>query len=856
MPYARQSLWRLPSPPSSLLLLVVLALLSATPLWGRKGVRYVWRMPGGREVISSTVVGLENAIAAIEAFEGASPELHAYVPPFSRWSTPSKYKPDIFRRLNNSNTPLLLAWAVGSPNPIVSLSKLSTRQGELFKEQVTRRMTAADVMACHSDACLELLTDILQQADHLRVLSREAIAAISGTQLASLVKRVKRRCKALVRAGDRVHCYEVLTNLPETLFDAYGLLMTKLLGNELQYASSKLAAHILQAGNSPKAGNRAASHICAFLTETTVAAWISTMRAQQMSPACVRWLQLEGAVSVQSLKIPATSWSQRRGPLSPQVTALLSGDAIKYFAQEVDSTMYPGATLNLEMLSKGAVERLSPRLLLGRFYHLHLVQGMDQVNLLGDNWKHVNAELLEELNPSDAHILLHALHEDDIKMMPIVLIRTILAKYPSACDIILPQHINKVISITSTQCFLTMQGPTQATTIATVRSLPDATLERISAEQVQQWQYQTHGASLEGLDLLKTWQRGHLPNAENIIASLGVDPEGENPCSLIRGNLGVLEQIRPLFDHMSYACLRGSRITLPTEESPTSKAGRVTPTKYRRLLAMQPFALLRKTHSDDWFKGLTKDVMEDLIKGGRFCPAVDKSTWELIPLTTYDLIDRSCFLQLEDLPRTWSRERVRALSDSLLQTLPLINLPSTMLPRLSPHQLAILTSKTDPMDNLGRALTAEAVSSMDEEQLSVLRASHWQACSPSAFAGIDTPEKLLAIYPGAMVHWDLARVRHIPEKVLIGLTAEQARHIAKASVDSKQVLLYLLERHRDLTKIVLHILSSRSLEEHAAKETHTWIRPVVLAIIALCLILIPLFYYLVRRTILQMAPME
>lgn len=834
----------------------MLVLLCATPLWGKESVRYVWRMPGGREALPPTAVGLRNVGAAIKAFEGVSPELHAYVAPFSQWSASSKYKADIFRRLNSSNVPLLLAWAVRSPRPIASFSKLSASQRELFRDQVTRRMTASDVRACHSGACLDLFTDLLQHADHTRVLSKEAIAAVTGTQLTRLVKKVKQRCKSLIRASDRPACYEVLANLPEALFDAYSVLMVKLLGDQLQYAGYKLATRILQTGSNSKAGNRAAAHVCAYLTDATVTTWISTVRAQQMEPACVRWLRLKGVTSVRSLKIPPTSWSQRRGPLSPQLTALLSGEAIDHFAREVDTTLCPGATLDLAMLSRGAVERLSLRLLLGRFYHLHLAQGLEQINLLGDNWKHVSAELLEDLNPSDAHLLLHALHEDDLKAMPVALIRTILTKYPSACDIILPQHISKATSITSTQCFLTMQGLTQAVTIAIARSLPDAVLERISAEQVQKWQYQTHGMGLEGLYLLKAWKYGLPPNANKIIAGLGVDPDGQNPCSLIKGNLSMLEQIGPLFDYITYTCLRSSKIILPTGEGANPQMDRATISKYRRLMAMQPYALLRESHHNDWFRGLTKEVMEDLVKGGRFCPAVNKFTWELIPVSVYDRIDHNCFLQLESLPQTWDKERVRALPDSLLQTLSLKDLPPTMLPRLSPHQLTILASKTDPMDNLGRVLTHEVVSLMEEEQLIILRAEHWQVCPASAFAGFDTPEKLSVLLPEAMVHWNHAQVQHIPKRMLIGLTAEQAHHIAKASIDSKRVVLYLLKGHRDLTKNVLHVLKSRKLEEWAAEETHTWVRPAVLVIITLCLLFIPLLYYLVRRTILKTAPVE
>lgn len=765
------------------------------------------------------------------------PALHTYAPPFLTWK---QHKNDssslivILRSLTRDNLKLFLAW-LGEADRVYDVDQLT---GSIRRALVefSSKLDGEHLRACVSDGCLSLLTLIYKTTKWASIPTNTLRTGLNGSHIHHLLSSIRYDCQNK-ELNARISFYTPLARLLLGLVNEnYAELIFIDVQEDLPLLPVQLLNQIL----------KIRPDLCQDIQAATLVNLLNNrQKAAILTAECVaniNWQALDNLlVHNDSLVISpnlgtflgSTAWESYNGDLPDVIINNLSPAQLLSYAKKCHGEV----NLRLNMVRrKTIVEGLSLRLLKSRAMTLlrkkdelswsiaHSNHQLDKVEpLLNTNWQFVSSNLFKGASQEDwAFIMLATLPEETKHFSP-SFVQTIVNEWSPACALLLPDHITSRLSLPSASCFMEMNPIVQAKVLVLSSNLPPDILSQLTATMAQNWEYQSKPSesTLTGLEVLRAGSK-NLEDMKKVLAHLGEDPSGENPCQLI-DKFETLERIPGMSESISWKCFLQTGLDIPQEASQEQK--------YRHLYWQMPFELMKEWRGKDYFAKLEPEEFLNLELYSDFCAKVDEVTFAQLSYKVFDVMTMDCLMKLDI---SLTEEQIQELPSDIFRTIAVNELPPIFIVKMSPSQLRKLAADIpdrtpDRENNLGRILTAPMMKTFKPRQLLALTNRNWRACPPNAFAGIADPDQIHAIHPNLMANWSRAQILTIPAHAWAGLTLDQASIIGKGQLGLAAKLQDKGEQY--IEEEVWWKLENRRLLE--APRRPKWVRWMVFAYLIL-----------------------
>ncbi|PJF16630.1 hypothetical protein PSACC_03537 [Paramicrosporidium saccamoebae] len=736
-------------------------------------------------------------------------------PPFDK---PASLPPLVFRAMTANN--IITFAKYGAKHAGVKLDPKTDLNNANYKKFLAG-IGSEQIQACTNDHCLRWL---YKGAFELKLGgSLKGRDALNGVQVRTIVDSAfKGDCLKATNQTQTVEAACVkgqLDAIPEKVRKAYAAQIITTAGDNLHYLSADMLKSVFSVASACEKIRNAGS-LKAILTSNSLAGAVTAECFAHIPPAVINAIQgdsTDGGVTQAKVNVASKIglYKLYNGALPKPMLEGISAALMKDFATGFASGDRPGKGLVLENITTNNLSSINQKTLLGN------LNANDAVKLASTGKKLTLAHF-DKISAEDAYTALRHFDPTAFGNLGGDIIAHIMNDYPAVCSL-LPETIEyKNVKLTNSDCFRYLDPKSQAKVLATAASVPDNALVHVTSDMVKGWEYTgARSESFSGANVLGANPK--RPNIESIIAGLGVDPDGPNPC---KDQIpSVTDMAVVLGDNITYACFKEGEHEIPTDKDAKFS---------ERLRYMVPFPQLLKAQGIKFFENLSEKTFATLMKTGTFCRGVDIDTWSVIKPEIKKNTSSRCLAELMT-HLSPTAEDLKGMSESVLAGLQPSQIPASMIPSFSKEQLMA----ADP--SIATIFTADTLKAID---VTALNGEFWANVSPAAFGGVATVQD---IKPENMTKWTEAQVTKASEEAFTPLTKEQAQTVgSEAAADASPVKA--LVAMKGISEEARQVLKSRLKAEDAASEgIPTWVLFIIGGVIAVALIGGLVYFFVLRK---------
>lgn len=755
--------------------------------------------------------GLPNFMSA------STPFVYGSKTPFRNWNGASEHI-KVFRNLGKENYHPLLRFATQSPGRGVPSTALL--KGQKFGDFV-RHMKGADIKACHSNACQKFIAEaFINQGS----VNKELWKSLNGSQISHIIAKLIEKADDAAGTGSAADLkskgkakegvFKALTNLPVGHLKSYAKLIVANIGKNLPYLPVEVIKEVMTPEGCSVVKHKHISHLLC-----------DANRAKLLTSGCLAKVAGLKHMVIDSGTCKLTGLNHNaleayNDGLEGSVLKAIPKGVVTGFASAFTSESdRPGKELDIASIDAKAIAGLTQPILLGRLNSLDkTIEPL--LTLTEPAGKVIPKDIFKTLTvPENAYTALTKIAPDTYPFLPKPALQDIVDSYPELCGN-LPDNSQKLfinININKPRCFQNMSSLNQALALATANSLHDDCLCHVTFEQLEAWYFKKSGDKGEEMRGAAVLGAKSHKNAERLVAGLGADPNGKNPCFHFTP-LSMFIENKVLANNISAKCFQA----LPRNFDDLDEETRKKLPAHLKLLAMSWNHLKKQT--DNFYTEMKPETLRTLVRGGAFCHAVDTATLGKLPIGIMSEITSRCYMQFASATRdALTGAQVAALSSDLFATVPATQVPTALIKHMTKAQIASACSKsTDTANNnLGVNFTADTVGAFSAEQISGVTLDQWSKTPAEAFAGVGTQEKLKAVSPEAMAYWTVSQTKNVPEAVIVNISVDQAKEIGSKAVVTEQPTAYLANLLA-ISPEVLEALNARLPEDQRVSTGLQW----------------------------------
>lgn len=381
---------------------------------------------------------------------------------------------------------------------------------------------------------------------------------------------------------------------------------------------------------------------------------------------------------------------------------------------------------------------------------------------LGELWKHFRSGTMERLL-ADGGEAVSEIHHHDYTNMPSGTLNAILANH-RACGKI---NRNAQLPISSStvigkECFARLSSRLQPQVLAGLSSPPPDLLAQVDATMMSRWQYDRHGQTLQGFQVLRLVKR----NLSRLIEQLSREAS-EHACKSIP-NAATLLAEKTFMEHITDVCIEKLPFTLRAHECK----------KQPRMWMVQNFDKLVRgdaTGQDEIIARLDEEDLAVLVGSKGFCRNLSKSFFKLLRSAAKRAIDPQCFAELK-IKRYLTSADLDAMPESVITTLNADSMGDLEWGAIPLHSLRKVPAQPRSGSSAFSLLDEDAFGGWSPERLAALGSEQWRAIPPIAFASL-TAEQLGHISTDVLQYWREEQVEELTDRAALGFSVEQIRKL-------------------------------------------------------------------------------
>lgn len=758
--------------------------------------------------------------------------------PFKNWNKDSKTTPLVFRNITDHNVRAIVAFALKYPDDKeqVPLEEFTKRRGEL--EKFAGTISAADVRACHSEQCLEMLSRLFLLAPNK--IPQTSLEALRGPQVNSMLK-------GLLKEMEFGHRYFVngqlgvdgIKEFQATVKDsANSKILAKFnsIPNKVRESFAKLFLTC-------ESGNLAAFYPAAFLKSLLATPAncdhlsLNSLKVSLADPSkqpfftadCMAHVSVLGDlkwdISVKLDKLPDDALAKFSGVLDDTITPYLKAAVVANVGKNIHENERPGMGVSPSVMTEANIKSLAQAHLLGRLHSCENSCENVSIGATEKATKAIPANILKTMTTKEnGYTALRSLASETIDRLPATVFGDLINLYPEVCDKIDATNAARFINIQveNSECFRRMKPGTQALALVTAKFVHPHSLRHLDADKMGKWKYTPKDKSeVTGPNIIHL---SKLANLNEVVFHIGEDPDGLNPCYYIGGHMSFFVENSKLATGISAKCfLAKPHSTSDMDE----KALKAIP---RRLsFLMSPKDLRKKDEA--YFKGITKEEMAWIISGGAFCAHADANLRNRFSDAVWNSMTGHCFSELPE-RELLTAVQIAAFPPTVFAEVGADRITLPNLKHMSEEQIKSACSKvTDTKNNnLGAIFTADLIGELNDNQVGAVTAEQWSGAPADSFKGF-TEAKLKIVAPAAMTHWKLAQVQAVPVDVMTKLSPDQAKEIgSKAATGVDDPVLHLA--NMEVSDETLAALNERLPEDkRVSRGLGVWLWVIIVVVV-------------------------